>query len=176
MATPNSLGKEGRRVVLLFSQEAPWHCGQKTRNTFTGKKNNGDKLLCTLLAVLCGAKVTDVTAAYALRTPSQTGDIRLAKTATWWHVDCLQHFTWTLCTSINLCEYSYNNMVQSRIRWTMTPTMTAWMTVPHCCIAVTLVFVVSSSQQQQQHTVSQSGSDCSSRQASHTHTHSHSQF
>jgi len=32
MATLNSLEKEGRQVVLLFSQEAPRHCGQKTRN------------------------------------------------------------------------------------------------------------------------------------------------
>jgi len=32
---------------------------------FHWEKNNGDKLLCTLLAVLCGAKVTDDTAAYA---------------------------------------------------------------------------------------------------------------
>jgi len=33
--------------------------------TLSLEKNNGDKLLCTLLAVMCGAKVTDDTAAYA---------------------------------------------------------------------------------------------------------------
>ena len=175
MASLNSLEKDGRWVVVLFSPEAPWHCSQKTRTTFTGK-NDEDISLC---ALFCCAKVTDDTAAYA-------NNLFTKNTFTNWRYttgkdDSLVTHTLSatfakLCAPALTCVNIYTIMVQSRIRWTMTPTMTAWMTVPHCCIAVTLVFVVSSSQQQQQHTVSQSGSDCSSRQASHTHTHNHSQF
>jgi len=90
------------------------------------------------------------------KTASETG-LKIYDWQRWQlgHTCTICNICQTLCTGNNLCEYSYNNMVQSHLRWTMTPTMSAWMTVPHCCIAVTLVFVVSSSQQQQQHTVSQ---------------------
>ena len=127
MASPNSLGKEGRWVVLLFSQEAPWHCGQKTRTTFTGK-NNGNKSPCALFAC---AKVIDNTAAYADNLFTKTASENGLKIYDWqrWqlgHTCTICNICQTLCTRINLREYSYNNMVQSRLRWKTRGKVLSW--------------------------------------------------
>jgi len=80
---PEFSGKRRQTSGFIILSRGTLTLQSENQKHFHWEKNNGDKLLCTLLAVMCGAKVTDDTAAYALRTPSQTGDMRLAKTATW---------------------------------------------------------------------------------------------
>jgi len=90
----------------------------KNQNQFQRKNKNGNKSLCALFAC---AKVTDNTAAYAdnlfTKTASETG-LKIYDWQRWQVGDTctICNICQTLCTSINLYEYLYNNMVQSSLR------------------------------------------------------------